>query len=226
MLTAEDLKLLQQLFPKETLGVKVQSFSKDRSKACLVLYLQHTDVANRLDEVDPTWSFAVTDQQFIGDTVYVRAKLTIKGVTRENVGDGNDPKSAASDALKRCAMLFGVGRHLYDTETVWVEYNEQRDRYRSWTVDDYDHASRNGKAPTSDEPPQGQYPQGPAQARQQSEAPRRPIANPFKPEVGASNAPVCCGKPMMISRYAIKGHAVNPWYCTGCKTAKPRSAVA
>ena len=150
-LSTDDLKKLAAPFPRDTLGVKVQSFSKDKTKGMLVLYLQHTDVYSRLEEVDPCWSNKVTTQHSDkGLSVFM--SITIKGVTRENVGDGDDWKSATSDALKRTAMLFGVGRHLYDTANVWVPYNEQTDKFKVWTVADYDKAARSAgdKAPTAE----------------------------------------------------------------------------
>jgi len=141
-LTHEDLNVLRAPFTKDRLGVKVQSFSKDRTRAMLVLYLQHTDVQDRLEQVDPSWSTEVLTEERQGDSVYVRLRMTVKGVSRENVGEGGDPKAAYSDALKRCAMLFGVGRYLYDSVTVWTEYNDQRDRFRNWSIEDYERASR------------------------------------------------------------------------------------
>lgn len=142
ILNREDLEVLKSAFPKDRLGVKVQSFSKDRTKAMLVLYLQHTDVQDRLEEVDPAWSCEIMSEERSGDTVYVRSRLTLKGISRENVGEGNDPKTAYSDAIKRCAMLFGVGRYLYDSPTVWVPYDDSRDRFRQWTVEDFEGAQR------------------------------------------------------------------------------------
>jgi hypothetical protein len=138
LLTQADLKILKAPFPKESLGVKVQSTSKDRTRALLVLYLQHTDVQDRLEMVDPAWTTEVINEERVGDTVYVRIRMTVKGVSRENVGEGNDPKAAYSDALKRAAMLFGIGRYLYDSPTVWAEYNESRDRFRQWSIQDYE----------------------------------------------------------------------------------------
>jgi hypothetical protein len=163
VLTQEDLQILKAPFPRDRLGVKVQSFSKDRSRAMLVLYLQHTDVQGRLEEVDPAWTTEVLKEERVGDTVYVRLRLVLKGVSRENVGEGSDPKGAYSDALKRCAMLFGVGRYLYDSETVWVDYDESRDRFRNWSFQDYDRIakgevaeSRPGLKTTSAPQPQAQ----------------------------------------------------------------------
>lgn len=145
-LTKEDIKNLSAPFDEATLGVKVQSLSKQKDKAMLVAYLQHTDVYVRLEQVDPAWSSTVVHEERTSDMVYVRVRLTVNGVSRENVGDGEDPKMATSDAIKRAAMLFGVGRYLYDAETVWVPYNEQTDRFRTFTFTDYKNGLRKGQA--------------------------------------------------------------------------------
>lgn len=141
MLNSEDLTKLSAPFGKEILGVKVQAYNnREREKATkcmLVLYLQHTDVAARLDAVDPSWSFLINDIDKKEKTVFVKGTLKIKGSERENYGEGDDPKSAASDALKRCAMLFGVGRSLYDSDQVWVDFNYERDRYKHFSFEEY-----------------------------------------------------------------------------------------
>lgn len=155
-LTAKDIETLGAPYDEKTIGVKIQAFNKERTKALLVLYLQHTDVYGRLDSVDPSWSSQVTNTMVIGNAVFVRVRLTVKGVSRENVGEGEDEKSALSDAIKRAAMLFGVGRYLYDTETVWVDYNDQTDRHRVFTYADHKIASQKrgiAPAPVAPTPP-------------------------------------------------------------------------
>jgi hypothetical protein len=52
--------------------------------------------------------------------VNVRCRLTLYGVTREDVGEGQDPKAAFSDAIKRAAVHFGVGRALYAMRLPWL----------------------------------------------------------------------------------------------------------
>ena len=150
-LTKQDLEILTKPFPDEAMGVKVQSFSKDRTKASLVLYLQHSTVAARLDSVDPCWQFQVDDEwrDEASKIYYVKATLIVKGVVRQNVGEGDEPKGAYSDCLKRCAMLFGVGRHLYDSDIVWVNYNESTDKFKSWSMTEYRAALRPKKATSS-----------------------------------------------------------------------------
>jgi hypothetical protein len=158
-LSKEDLKILKAPFPRERLGVKVQTFNRERNRALLVLYLQHTEVQDRLEEVDPAWNMEVLKEDKTGDTYYVRMRLTLKGVSRENVGEGNDPKAAYSDALKRCAMFFGVGRYLYDSAKSWVDYQESRDRYRRWTIDDFEHADKTVSKTPDDNSKQNSGPQ-------------------------------------------------------------------
>jgi hypothetical protein len=143
-LTDDDIKKLKRPFPDETIGVKVNNFSKDRTKAMLIQYLQHTDVYDRIEEVDPTWSCMAGTPFYIAKVIAVPMKLSIKGVTRENIGEGEDYKSAYSDALKRAAMLFGIGRYLYDAEQVWVSYNEQTDKYKKWTIEDFNKNKKKG----------------------------------------------------------------------------------
>jgi hypothetical protein len=179
ILTQADLKILKAPFPKESLGVKVQSTSKDRTRALLVLYLQHTDVQDRLEMVDPAWTTEVINEERVGDTVYVRIRMTVKGVSRENVGEGNDPKAAYSDALKRAAMLFGIGRYLYDSPTVWAEYNESRDRFRQWSIQDYE---KNIKGSYVTPAPAQVAAQPPAEPRE-----AREISTPSRPEARSEN---------------------------------------
>src|SRR5215207_2262044 len=52
--------------------------------------------------------------------IHVRCRLTAFGVTREDVGEGEDPKAAFSDAIKRAAVQFGVGRVLYAMRAPWL----------------------------------------------------------------------------------------------------------
>jgi hypothetical protein len=45
-------------------------------------------------------------------------------------GDEDEPlKSAVSDALKRCAVHFGIGRYLYHLPAIWAPYDSQKRRF-------------------------------------------------------------------------------------------------
>lgn len=151
-LTTDDIKKLSAPFPDDTVGVRIQGVNKDGTRARLVCYLQHTDVYTRIEAVDPSWKSEILSVDWVGTACFTRMRLTILGASRENVGEGEDPKSSASDAIKRCAMLFGVGRYLYDVETVTVDYNEARDKWKTWTVADFKSAQRRDQAPLPSAP--------------------------------------------------------------------------
>jgi hypothetical protein len=80
-------------------------------------YIDWPFIQHRLDEVVPgEWSLTlqpIAAQQGGEDPYACRATLTIRGVTRENIGAGKDWKDAATDASKRAAVRFGIGLELY-----------------------------------------------------------------------------------------------------------------
>lgn len=86
-------------------------------------YVGWSQVADRLDEASPGWSFAVLQ---LGED-WCLGRLTLDdGRVFENVGYAENAdadwkkealKDAVSDALKRCAALAGVARYLYDKDT-------------------------------------------------------------------------------------------------------------
>jgi len=85
-------------------------------------YVDARAVMQRLDEVltPEGWDF---QSSVIPGTDIVHGKLTIGGNIREDYGypnsdqDDEPVKAASSDALKRCAVMFGIGRHLYSDNT-------------------------------------------------------------------------------------------------------------
>lgn len=91
--------------------------------------LAHIDaraVMRRLDQVVGqegwTWDFdpVITEP----GKVIIKGKLTVLGITKADAGeadgDGELLKFAVSDALKRCAVHFGIGRFLYELGPVAV----------------------------------------------------------------------------------------------------------
>lgn len=84
----------------------------------------------RLDAVCPNdWTFDV--DLVPGASLVVKGQLTVAGLTRCDLGEAGDgeaasPKGAASDALKRCAVHFGIGRYLYELPKTWVAWDESR----------------------------------------------------------------------------------------------------
>lgn len=90
------------------------------------IYLTEGAITKRLDSVDPAWTFEILNQSVRDQMVNTVARLTVCGVFRDCVGtekinSANEAeKSSATDALKRGARLFGIGRYILDAPA-WVK---------------------------------------------------------------------------------------------------------
>ena len=92
-------------------------------------YIEGHSVIHRLnDAFESDWSFTVTQYEILDYEVIVLAQLKVHDITKVQFGSsnitrdsntgkalciGDDLKGAATDALKKCASLLGVGLHLY-----------------------------------------------------------------------------------------------------------------
>ncbi|GAA0508672.1 hypothetical protein GCM10008937_15640 [Deinococcus depolymerans] len=122
---------LQAPFPAHMVNWKTVTLSKDRSRALLLAHIDARAVQDRLDAICPDgWTFSV--EVIPGTPVpTVKGRLTVLGVTREDIGQAPDGdlstlKAASSDALKRCAVHFGIGRYLYDLPRCWVDWDDTK----------------------------------------------------------------------------------------------------
>ena len=93
----------------------------------ILSYVETHAVIARLNEGCDEWSFEVVEHSVHDDEVIVLGKLTADGVVKSAFGGSNitidkagrvvsladDLKAAASDSLKKCATLLGVGLELY-----------------------------------------------------------------------------------------------------------------
>lgn len=114
---AQDLLLAP--FPMATIR-----FLPARGNGPQLAYLQEQDIFQRLTEaVGPDgWDWKIEEVQVFGDgaVAMCRGTLTVMGRERSGIGEGTNQgggspeiiKSAATDALKRAARLFGIGAYL------------------------------------------------------------------------------------------------------------------
>jgi len=161
--------VLAEPFPSEV--VKERQGPKQHQEACvkrfgqcqlqhkMLSYVDARDVEMRLDDaVTPAgWDFMATIAT--GNIVHGTLVLFVgdRAITRQDYGypNGDDDaepiKSAVSDAIKRCAVQFGVGRHLY--------------------------TDNKGRRPAARPQPAQNAPQRPAK-RPQAQAPTQPAREP------------------------------------------------
>ncbi|RTG98876.1 DNA repair protein Rad52 [Thermus scotoductus] len=134
---------LSEPFPPGEVQWRIEALSRDKKRALVVPYVDARTVLDRLDRVvgPEGWQDAyevladaeraVRDERGEGRErlVEVKCRLTVLGVTKEDVGEGDSLKAAFSDALKRAAVKFGVGRYLYRLEKQWVDYDPEKGRF-------------------------------------------------------------------------------------------------
>jgi hypothetical protein len=129
--TREIVTALSAPFGAEELEFRAGAVSGTRALA--LPYIQARDVMNRLDTVVGAAGWSYDFDLLSGDGRMVRGRLTVLGVTKcdagESGGEDEPLKSAVSDALKRAAVHFGIGRYLYSLPKVWGEYDAQKKRF-------------------------------------------------------------------------------------------------
>lgn len=95
------------------------------------VYITEEAITARIEEVDPAWEFNVMTTSRADNQAVCHARLTVCGVTRDGVGmqqvmekAGEPEKGAATDALKRAARLFGIGRYLLGAPKEGREFDQ------------------------------------------------------------------------------------------------------
>ncbi len=127
-------KLAEPFDPSEV-KFKPQMVKENR---CLAMaYIDARLVQDRLDEVMGVGCWADDYEIRESGSVVCRLSLYLSGtwVTKTDVGslseqpdDGDRLKAAFSDALKRAAVKFGIGRYLYRLQAQWVDYDPVKKR--------------------------------------------------------------------------------------------------
>jgi hypothetical protein len=124
--------------PFEPREVKFKPQSVKGNRALALAYIDCRVIQDRLDEVLGVENW-MDDYEILTDgSVVCRLKLKLgaEWVTKTDVGspseqpDGGDRlKAAFSDALKRAAVKYGIGRYLYRLPPVWTDYDPQKRQF-------------------------------------------------------------------------------------------------
>ena len=123
----EIMARLEEPFPESSISWRCGARSKDKKLGIALAYIDARDVMERLDEVfGMNWkcTYSHADKKTICEI-----SVLIDGVwiTRSNGAGDSDieaEKGAISDAFKRAAVMFGVGRYLYKLENEFVPVDE------------------------------------------------------------------------------------------------------
>lgn len=131
--------LMESLAAPFELGeVKFKPAVVSGNRAMALAYVDARVIQDRLDDVLGVTGWQDSYRCLADGSVLCRLRLRLGGewITKMDVGgpseqpDGGDRlKAAFSDALKRAAVKFGVGRYLYRLPVQWVDYDPQRRQF-------------------------------------------------------------------------------------------------
>jgi hypothetical protein len=79
-------------------------------------FVGHAAVTDRLNKIAPDWTYTIDNLAEINGKFWIRGTMTIGGVSRPEFGDGDDPKEAIGNFIRRAAMRFGVAIDLWSRE--------------------------------------------------------------------------------------------------------------
>lgn len=129
------LNKLKEPFPEKLIHWRVGAMTKDKKKGIALAYIDARHVMKRLDDVVGFQNWQ--DDYEETKTGRVICKLSIKlpdALIQEWISkcdgagetDVEGQKGAISDAFKRAAVKWGIGRYLYALGTTWVDLDDYK----------------------------------------------------------------------------------------------------
>lgn len=141
MTNSEIQKTLSEPFSLEDIEWRVQNTTKDKSRGMAVAYLTSRAIQKRLDdavgaynwktEYKPWHTIESKPSQICGLSLLDEARN--EWITKWDGAENTDiesVKGGISDAFKRAAVLWGIGRYLYSIESVWVDIEPNGKSYK------------------------------------------------------------------------------------------------
>lgn len=121
------LSMLSAPFAPELISWRIGSTTQDKSKGMALAYIDARDVMKRFDAV--CTPFGWQNDHLVSPNGMVTCKIGVLSPNgcwiwkADGAGqtDVEGEKGSYSDALKRSAVLWGVGRYLYDLDSPWVQ---------------------------------------------------------------------------------------------------------
>jgi hypothetical protein len=145
-----DLARLAAPFPGDAISWRVGATNSEKTKGLALAYIDARDVMDRLDEVCGLQGWQCEYTPMPNGTTCCRIGILINStwVWKSNgagaTGDVSKEteremaeKGGYSDALKRAAVVWGVGRYLYALPSAWVAIEQ---RGRSYVIKDSEFA--------------------------------------------------------------------------------------
>lgn len=160
-----DLYRLSLPFPRSAVHWRVQGSPYERDgkfSAMALAYLDARDVMDRLDEVCGQDRWQSQFDETAKGRIICRLSIDVTGngdwvMKSDGAGDTDveGEKGALSDALKRAAVSWGIGRYLYRLDSPWVacDVNKRGDKtyWKRWSEDPWSKVKDAPREPSSAE---------------------------------------------------------------------------
>lgn len=125
---------LAQPFAPEDLEWRIQTTSKDKTRGMAVPYVTNRAIQTRLDEVcgpdnwyndfKPWHANGKKESQLCGIAIHFEGRGWITKWDGAEDSDVESIKGGLSDSMKRAAVQWGIGRVLYNMDSVWVNIEQ------------------------------------------------------------------------------------------------------
>lgn len=120
-------------FPADRVSWRVGSTTGDKTRGMALAYIDARDVMDRLDAVVGPDGWQCRYPHANGKTVCeIGIRLNGEWVWKADGAGDTDyeaEKGALSDAFKRAAVRWGIGRYLYDLDSPWVAVEQKGKTY-------------------------------------------------------------------------------------------------
>lgn len=133
---------LRAPFPGDAIHWRAQTMNREGTSAMALAYIDARDVMDRLDEVcgPANWSDSYTETAKGRLICALSVRVDGEWITKSDGAGDTDvegDKGAISDALKRTAVKWGIGRYLYDMPITWADcesYEKNgKKMWKKWT---------------------------------------------------------------------------------------------
>ncbi|WP_348624243.1 Rad52/Rad22 family DNA repair protein [Paenibacillus peoriae] len=129
------MKALQAPFPPDEIEWRVGSTNGEKTKGIALAYVTNRAIQNRLDNVFGVFGWKNEYREWKGSSQLCGISVKIDGewITKWDGADDSNMeavKGGLSDAMKRAAYQWGIGRYLYKLENVWVKINPAGKSYK------------------------------------------------------------------------------------------------
>jgi hypothetical protein len=127
--------MLSEPFLPEELLWRVEELSDDKKRALVAPHVTYWAVLDRLDEAvgiqgwQDSYELLQTPPAEAPGNYAVKCRLIVMGISKEDLGEGDSLRAAFSEALKRAAVKFGVGRFLYRLDKQWVDHDPDTGKF-------------------------------------------------------------------------------------------------